>query len=85
MATKNDLAAVVWEQINRPEFLDAVATQVWTKTISDRKANDLLNAAGVNAEWASRGVAELPTNIWTKTLSDEQANDLLIRAAGPKD
>jgi hypothetical protein len=86
MATKDELAAVVWEQINRPEFLDAVATTVWIKTISDRKANDLLNSAAVNAEWSVKGIGDLPTNVWITPITDDspegRANALLARAAG---
>jgi hypothetical protein len=82
MATQADLAAVVWEQINRPEHLASVAITVWQHMVSDRAANDLLNAAGKNAEWASAGISALPTDIWTKTITDETAAVLLARAAG---
>ncbi len=85
MATKDELAAVVWEQINRPEYLDAVATTVWTKTVSDRRANDLLNSAAVNAEWNNTGITELPVRVWTQPITgnepDQLANHLLAQAA----
>jgi hypothetical protein len=85
MASKDELAAVVWEQINRPEYLDAIATTVWSKMVSDRAANDLLNAAGKNAEWAAQGITAIPVNVWTTPITgdgdDQRANALLAKAA----
>lgn len=86
MATQADLEAAVWAQINRPEFLDAVATTVWTKAINDKgAANALLNSAAVNAEWAVAGINNLPVNVWIQPITgdadDQRANALLAKAA----
>jgi hypothetical protein len=82
MATKDELAAVVWEQINRPEFLAAVGVTVWGTQINERgAANAMINSADLNAQWAKQGVDDLPTNVWLKTITDETANVLLARAA----
>jgi hypothetical protein len=85
MASIADLEAAIWAQINRPEFLEAVAITVWTKSITDRAANDLLNAAAVNAEWAVAGINALPVNVWIKGITGDgpgqHANELLAQAA----
>jgi hypothetical protein len=85
MATKDELAAVVWEQINRPEFLETVAITIWTKGLTDDspagKANALLAQAAAAAQWSADGVRDLPTNVWLKPITDETANVLLARAA----
>jgi hypothetical protein len=60
MASKDDLAAVVWEQINRQEFLDAVTRTVWAHILNDRgDARAQLAAAYQEAQWARMGVEEL--------------------------
>jgi hypothetical protein len=82
MATQADLEAAVWAQINRPEFLEAVATSVWIKVINDRgNAAAHLASASQNAEWSAQGIADVPTNVWLKSITDEAANVLLARAA----
>jgi hypothetical protein len=81
MAPQDEIAAVVWEQINRPEHLQSVANVVWANMIADRPAYAALDSAAKNAEWAAGGVTSLPTDIWTKTITDETAAVLLARAA----
>jgi hypothetical protein len=82
MATKDELAAVIWEQINRPEHLASVAITVWQHMINDRgNAAAQLASASQNAEWAAGGIAAIPTDVWTKTVTDETAAVLLARAA----
>jgi hypothetical protein len=81
MATKDELAAVIWEQINRPEHLASVAITVWQHMINDRgDAAAQLASASQNAEWAAGGIAAIPTDVWTKTITNETAADLLARA-----
>jgi hypothetical protein len=81
MATKDELAAVIWEQINRPEHLESVARTVWQHMINDRgDAAAQLASASQNAEWAAGGIAAIPTDVWTKTITNETAADLLARA-----
>lgn len=85
MATKQDLI----EALLDPRVLEAIAVTVWTKTITDRRANDLLNSAALNAEKALRGIGDLPVNVWLQPITDDspqgRANHLLSVAASPKD
>lgn len=87
MATKDELAAVVQEQISA--MLPSIAIAVWTKGISDDtdagKANALLASAERNARSAADQAASMPVAVWTQPITDDtdagKANALLAKAA----
>jgi hypothetical protein len=85
MATKDEIAAVVREQIFDPAFLEAVAVNVWTKILSDRNGADLLNSAAKDAKLAADRAGDLPVNVWLQPITDDtetgRANHLLAKAA----
>jgi hypothetical protein len=88
MATKEELAAVVAEQISA--MLPSIAIAVWTKGITDDsdggKANALLASAERNARSAADQAAAMPVRVWTQPITDDtdagKANALLAKAAG---
>jgi hypothetical protein len=85
MATKDELAQVVAEQISAA--VPAIAVAVWMQNITDTSANNLLAVAssyGPSLEQIRVMVEDQPVRVWTQSVTDEAANDLLARAAGPK-
>jgi hypothetical protein len=87
MATKDELAQVVAEQIQA--YLPSIAIAVWTKGISDDtdagKANALLAQAAHSAQSASDQCAQMPVAVWMQGITDDtdagKANALLAKAA----